>query len=127
MAKQKEPSRRAALEELSLAELFALRSGPSLQSTKLLSSAGCALDNQISYLARSVLEERINRLKKGDPLPSGVIKMVKVYISPSKLNQFQAGDKLAGRHGNKGVVSDHCSLAKDMPFLEQLAVPLILC
>lgn len=48
-------------------------------------------------------EDRINRLKKGDTLPSGVIKMVKVYIAMKR--HISVGDKIAGRHGNKGVVS----------------------
>ena len=60
-------------------------------------------------------EERINRLKKGDPLPSGVIKMVKVYIAHKR--SISVGDKLAGRHGNKGVVSIIVP-REDMPFRE---------
>ena len=49
--------------------------------------------------------EKIERLKKGDELPPGVIKMVKVYIAIKR--KLQVGDKMAGRHGNKGVVSPH--------------------
>ena len=59
-------------------------------------------ENQIRILA-GLKEERINKLKKGDPLPSGVIKMVKVYIAMKR--HVSVGDKVAGRHGNKGVVS----------------------
>jgi DNA-directed RNA polymerase subunit beta len=59
-------------------------------------------DSQLRVLA-GLKEERINRLKKGDPLPSGVIKMVKVYIASKR--PVSVGDKIAGRHGNKGVVS----------------------
>ncbi len=59
-------------------------------------------------------EERINKLKKGDVLPSGVIKMVKVYIAMKRT--ISAGDKLAGRHGNKGVVSTIVP-REDMPCL----------
>ncbi len=61
-----------------------------------------ALRTQIQVLD-GIKEEKINRFKKGDPLPSGVIKMVKVYIAMKR--SIQAGDKVAGRHGNKGVVS----------------------
>ena len=60
-------------------------------------------------------EERINKLKKGDPLPSGVIKMVKVYIAMKRT--ISVGDKIAGRHGNKGVVSIIVP-REDMPYLE---------
>jgi DNA-directed RNA polymerase subunit beta len=51
----------------------------------------------------------------GDELPSGVIKMAKVYVA--KKRKIQVGDKLAGRHGNKGIVSKIVR-AEDMPFLE---------
>ncbi|AGB27597.1 DNA-directed RNA polymerase, beta subunit [Prevotella dentalis DSM 3688] len=51
----------------------------------------------------------------GDELPSGVLKMAKVYIA--KKRKIQVGDKLAGRHGNKGIVSKIVR-AEDMPFLE---------
>ena len=60
-------------------------------------------------------EERINRLKKGDPLPSGVIKMVKVYIAMKR--HVSVGDKIAGRHGNKGVVSIIVP-REDMPYMD---------
>ena len=48
-------------------------------------------------------DERISRLKKGDELPPGVIKLVKVYIAIKR--KLSVGDKMAGRHGNKGVLS----------------------
>ena len=60
-------------------------------------------------------EERINKFKKGDVLPSGVIKMVKVYIAMKR--PISVGDKIAGRHGNKGVVSIIVP-REDMPYLE---------
>ena len=49
--------------------------------------------------------DKIDRLSKGDELPPGVIKMVKVYIAIKR--KLQVGDKMAGRHGNKGVISPH--------------------
>ncbi|MCB5230710.1 MAG: DNA-directed RNA polymerase subunit beta [Candidatus Cloacimonetes bacterium] len=55
------------------------------------------------------------RLKHGDELPYGVNKMVKVFIA--KKRKIQVGDKLAGRHGNKGVISKIAPL-EDMPFME---------
>ncbi len=71
-------------------------------------------DNQLRILT-GLKEERINKLKKGDPLPSGVIKMIKVYIASKRL--VSVGDKLAGRHGNKGVVSNIVP-REDMPSME---------
>ena len=59
--------------------------------------------------------EKIARLKKGDELPPGVIKMVKVYVAIKR--KIQVGDKMAGRHGNKGVVS-RILPEEDMPYLE---------
>ncbi|MDP1828714.1 MAG: DNA-directed RNA polymerase subunit beta [Archangium sp.] len=59
--------------------------------------------------------EKIARIKKGDELPPGVIKMVKVYVAIKR--KLQVGDKMAGRHGNKGVVSRILPL-EDMPYLE---------
>lgn len=71
-------------------------------------------ENQLRILM-GLKEEHINKLKKGDPLPSGVIKMVKVYIAMKR--PIQVGDKIAGRHGNKGVVSIIVP-REDMPYLE---------
>src|SRR2546429_4519239 len=49
----------------------------------------------------SMLEDRIGRLRRGDDLPPGVIKMVKVYVAVKR--KLSVGDKMAGRHGNKGA------------------------
>lgn len=62
---------------------------------------------------RQFFEGRIERLKKGDELPPGVIKMVKVYVAMKR--KLQVGDKMAGRHGNKGVVSKIVPV-EDMPY-----------
>jgi len=58
---------------------------------------------------------KIERHKKGDELSPGVIKLVKVYVSIKR--KLQVGDKMAGRHGNKGVICRILPIA-DMPFLE---------
>ena len=58
--------------------------------------------------------DKIERLSRGDELPPGVIKMVKVYIAIKR--KLQIGDKMAGRHGNKGVVS-RLLPEEDMPYL----------
>ncbi|HJP14453.1 MAG TPA: DNA-directed RNA polymerase subunit beta [Nitrospinota bacterium] len=66
-------------------------------------------------LLESILEEKISKLQKGDELPPGVLKMVKIYVAMKR--KLQAGDKMAGRHGNKGVVSTIVP-EEDMPYLE---------
>jgi DNA-directed RNA polymerase subunit beta len=60
-------------------------------------------------------ERRLNSLKRGDELPSGVQQMVKVYVATKRV--ISVGDKMAGRHGNKGVISKVLP-EEDMPFLE---------
>jgi DNA-directed RNA polymerase subunit beta len=60
-------------------------------------------------------DERISRLKKGDELPPGVIKLVKVYVAIKR--KLSVGDKMAGRHGNKGVLS-RILPEEDMPYFE---------
>ncbi len=71
------------------------------------------LENQVHVLiARK--ERQISKLKKGDELPSGVIKMVRIYLAMKRL--VSVGDKMAGRHGNKGVVSRIVDI-EDMPYL----------
>ncbi len=59
-------------------------------------------------------ERKLNSLKRGDELPSGVQQMVKVYVATKR--QISVGDKMAGRHGNKGVISKILP-EEDMPFL----------
>ena len=61
------------------------------------------------------LEDRIEKLERGDELPPGVLKMVKVFVAVKR--KLQPGDKMAGRHGNKGVIS-RILPNEDMPFLE---------
>jgi DNA-directed RNA polymerase subunit beta len=68
---------------------------------------------QMSYLD-TLFDERIGRLRKGDELPPGVIKLVKVYIAMKR--KLSVGDKMAGRHGNKGVVS-RILPEEDLPYL----------
>jgi DNA-directed RNA polymerase subunit beta len=63
---------------------------------------------------KTVFDEKIARLKKGDELPPGVFKMVKVYIAIKR--KLSVGDKMAGRHGNKGVIS-RILPEEDMPYL----------
>ncbi|MCX5581700.1 DNA-directed RNA polymerase subunit beta [Kaistia terrae] len=59
--------------------------------------------------------DKVEKLQRGDELPPGVMKMVKVFVAVKR--KIQPGDKMAGRHGNKGVVS-RITPIQDMPFLE---------
>src|SRR2546425_1006582 len=68
---------------------------------------------QIDVL-RKITEDRKDKLKKGDELPPGVIKLVKAYIAMKR--KLSVGDKMAGRHGNKGVIAKIVP-AEDMPYL----------
>ena len=65
-------------------------------------------------ILQTMYDDKVGRLKRGDELPPGVIKLVKVYIAMKR--KISVGDKMAGRHGNKGVVS-RILPAEDMPFL----------
>ena len=70
-------------------------------------------ESQLKVL-RDILAEREDRLKKGDELMPGVLKTVKCYVAVKR--KLQVGDKMAGRHGNKGVVSRILPV-EDMPYL----------
>jgi DNA-directed RNA polymerase subunit beta len=68
--------------------------------------------------------DKVEKLQRGDELPPGVMKMVKVFVAVKR--KIQPGDKMAGRHGNKGVVSKIVPL-EDMPFLaDGTAVDIVL-
>ena len=60
-------------------------------------------------------DDKVEKLKRGDELPPGVMKMVKVFVAVKR--KLQPGDKMAGRHGNKGVISKILPI-EDMPYLE---------
>ncbi|WP_422028225.1 DNA-directed RNA polymerase subunit beta [Pyruvatibacter mobilis] len=60
-------------------------------------------------------EDKVEKLQRGDELPPGVMKMVKVFVAVKR--KLQPGDKMAGRHGNKGVISK-INPIEDMPYLE---------
>ncbi len=80
-------------------------------------------DRQINILS-DIYEEKITKLKQGDELPPGVIKMVKVFVAMKR--KLSVGDKMAGRHGNKGVIA-RILPEEDMPYLpDGTAVEIVL-
>ena len=77
-----------------------------------------ALNEQYEVQKRALdarFEDKVEKVRRGDDLPPGVMKMVKVFIAVKR--KLQPGDKMAGRHGNKGVISRILPI-EDMPFLE---------
>ncbi|MGB2688996.1 MAG: DNA-directed RNA polymerase subunit beta [Desulfobacterales bacterium] len=66
-------------------------------------------------ICRDTFERKVGRFEKGDDLPPGVIKLVKVYVAMKR--KLSVGDKMAGRHGNKGVVS-RILPQEDLPYFE---------
>ncbi|MBL8835477.1 MAG: DNA-directed RNA polymerase subunit beta [Alphaproteobacteria bacterium] len=77
-----------------------------------------ALKKQMDESVRALekrFENKVEKLQRGDELPPGVMKMVKVFVAVKR--KLQPGDKMAGRHGNKGVIS-RIMPAEDMPHLE---------
>jgi DNA-directed RNA polymerase subunit beta len=76
-----------------------------------------ALNDQFEGQKRALehrFDDKVEKVRRGDDLPPGVMKMVKVFVAVKR--KLQAGDKMAGRHGNKGVVSKVVPM-EDMPFL----------
>ena len=79
-----------------------------------IEAMGRTFDEAIDNLKQR-FENKVEKLQRGDELPPGVMKMVKVFIAVKR--KIQPGDKMAGRHGNKGVVS-RIMKSEDMPYLE---------
>ena len=86
-----------------------------------------ALHDQYEQQKRALdhrFDDKVEKVRRGDDLPPGVMKMVKVFVAVKR--KLQPGDKMAGRHGNKGVVSKVVPI-EDMPFLaDGTAVDLVL-
>ena len=83
------------------------------EEQKKLEEIERAAKDQIEIL-QTMYDEKVGRLRRGDELPPGVIKLVKVYLAIKR--KIAVGDKMAGRHGNKGVVS-RILPEEDMPYL----------
>lgn len=102
------------LKALSIEELKTISVNDDGETDEKVSQIIDTLKRQIE-LIQGVFEDKIQKLRRGDDLPPGVIKMVKVYIAIKR--KLQVGDKMAGRHGNKGVVS-RILPEEDMPYME---------
>ena len=85
--------------------------------TKTMRKIVEALNEQYEIQKRALdarFEDKVEKVRRGDDLPPGVMKMVKVFVAVKR--KLQPGDKMAGRHGNKGVISKVVPM-EDMPFL----------
>ncbi|MCC7276082.1 MAG: DNA-directed RNA polymerase subunit beta [Alphaproteobacteria bacterium] len=88
-----------------------------LQNDKVMADVEAlkkSFDESIARL-QGRFEDKVEKLQRGDELPPGVMKMVKVFVAVKR--KLQPGDKMAGRHGNKGVIS-RIMPSEDMPYLE---------
>ena len=101
------------IENLSLRELSKLKYTDGENPNEQVQEIEEMTTRQIDVL-RKIHEERINKLRRGDELPPGVIKLVKVYVAMKR--KLSVGDKMAGRHGNKGVIA-RILPEEDMPYL----------
>jgi DNA-directed RNA polymerase subunit beta len=101
------------LENLSLRELLKVKFKDGSTPHEQIQEIEEMTTRQIDVL-RKIHEERISKLRRGDELPPGVIKLVKVYVAMKR--KLSVGDKMAGRHGNKGVIA-RILPEEDMPYL----------
>ena len=101
------------LEELTLGQLRQI----TVKNDKLMSDIEELKKQYDDVIGRIVkrFESKVEKLQRGDELPPGVMKMVKVFVAVKR--KLQPGDKMAGRHGNKGVISRIVPI-EDMPCLE---------
>ncbi|MFC7334206.1 DNA-directed RNA polymerase subunit beta [Rhodocista pekingensis] len=84
------------------------------QVMEIIEQTGKVFDDSVQRLQER-FENKVEKLQRGDELPPGVMKMVKVFVAVKR--KLQPGDKMAGRHGNKGVIS-RITPIEDMPYLE---------
>jgi DNA-directed RNA polymerase subunit beta len=105
---------REALEELEFAALKKIEVANSkLDVAAQIRELEQRTDRAIGIL-QQLHEEKVEKLKRGDELPPGVIKMVKVFVAMKR--KLSVGDKMAGRHGNKGVIA-RILPEEDMPYM----------
>ena len=100
------------LAELSRGQWWQLAIGDE-RVAKAIEALNAQFDSQKTALEHR-FEDKVEKVRRGDDLPPGVMKMVKVFVAVKR--KLQPGDKVAGRHGNKGVISKVVPM-EDMPFL----------
>ena len=117
------------LDDWSLEELLELEEDLDIENLRVIVSGGPRKGQPINPKARRAYEifnerieskkdekdRRVSQVKRGDELPPGVLEMVKVYVATKR--RLSVGDKMAGRHGNKGVIAKILP-EEDMPYLE---------
>ena len=101
------------LKKMSLENKFTLSANDNNISKKLFELRNTYLTAKKKIEELYILD--VEKLMDGDNLPNGILKIVKVYVAVK--SRLQPGDKIAGRHGNKGVVS-RCVAVEDMPYME---------
>ena len=111
VARKGEKLARIGLSGMGYAELLNVKVGA--ETTHKLEEVEAETQRQIDQRTQAQ-EERVERMQKGDELPPGVIQMVKVYVAMKR--KLSVGDKMAGRHGNKGVIA-RILPEEDMPYL----------
>lgn len=110
-------------QEVLTGDILAALTGKTLLALQVVGQDGLQKRiEEIDWIAReqiralqAIREEKVAKLRRGDELPPGVVKMVKVYIAMKR--KLSVGDKMAGRHGNKGVVSIIVP-EEDMPYMQ---------
>ena len=101
------------IENISLSDLLKINIADEKRSTQI-DALVKNYENQLGNINQK-FENKIDKIQSGDELLPGVLKLIKVFISVKR--KLQPGDKMAGRHGNKGVISKICPV-EDMPYLE---------
>lgn len=105
--------KKEVLDQLSIEDLMRMEVDPHKGVRKEVAELEERTERKISIL-RKLHDEKITQLRKGDELSPGVIKLVKVFVAMKR--KLSVGDKMAGRHGNKGVIA-RILPQEDMPFL----------
>ncbi len=107
------PIKYEQIEGLSLSDLLKINISDEKKSSEIEALVK-NYENQLGNINQK-FENKIDKIQSGDELLPGVLKLIKVFISVKR--KLQPGDKMAGRHGNKGVISKICPV-EDMPYLE---------
>lgn len=87
-----------------------------IENEEVMKDVGALVDTFEKSIANlnEIFEDKVEKIQSGNDMPPGVLKMIKVFVAVKR--KLQSGDKMAGRHGNKGVVSRIVAL-EDMPYL----------